>query len=400
MEDIYDLIIVGGGPGGLSAAIYAGRSQLKTLLIEKSHFGGRINDTKEIRNYPGVSLDSGAGLMEKFKNHADAFPSVTIKRTTVNGLAQEGSLIVVHTKRRGDFTAKAVILDVGTRPRVLGIPGEKELVGKGVAYCATCDAEFFKGQHVYVLGAGNQAIEESNYLSKFASQVTIIVLHEEGHLDCDEMAAEEAFHNSKIDFIWNSTLTEICGQEHVTGLKIKNVQTGAVTEVAAAGIFMFVGMEPQTEVVHDLLACDSHGFIKVNEKQETNIPGIYAVGDCTQTYLRQVITAAADGAVACVASERYVKERAKLEQILSADSGDVGFIFYSPYEEDSLRQATAVEKTLQHKYKVYRQDITKQSLLYHDLKLNENFAVALYQNGKLQKVLTKEEAAEWSHAVL
>lgn len=204
MDSIYDLIIVGGGPAGLSAAIYAGRSERQTLLLEKGSYGGRINDTYEIRNYPGTIVDSGQHLMERFREHAASHPTVELKRTTVTGIRKEGDLFVVETKRRGDFKAHSVVLDLGTRPRELGIKGEQEFTGHGVAYCATCDAEFFKGKEIYVLGAGDQAIEESDYLTGFASKVTIIVLHEKGHLDCNEVAAEHAYKNPKIDFVWSS----------------------------------------------------------------------------------------------------------------------------------------------------------------------------------------------------
>ena len=161
MDSIYDLIIVGGGPAGLSAAIYAGRSERQTLLLEKGSYGGRINDTYEIRNYPGTIVDSGQHLMERFREHAASHPTVELKRTTVTKIRKEGDLFVVETKRRGDFKAHSVVLDLGTRPRELGIKGEQEFTGHGVAYCATCDAEFFKGKEIYVLGAGDQAIEES-----------------------------------------------------------------------------------------------------------------------------------------------------------------------------------------------------------------------------------------------
>ena len=178
MEKTYDLIIIGGGPAGLAAAIYAGRSQRDTLVVEKGGYGGRVKDTGEIRNYPGTISDSGQGLMEKFHLHAQSYPTVEFCRSTVTGIRKEKGLFTVDTKRRGSFTARSVILALGTKPRELGIPGEKEFVGHGVAYCATCDAEFFKEKNIYVLGAGDQAVEEADYLTGFASKVTIIVLHE------------------------------------------------------------------------------------------------------------------------------------------------------------------------------------------------------------------------------
>lgn len=386
MDSIYDLIIVGGGPAGLAAAIYAGRSERRTLLLEKGSYGGRINDTYEIRNYPGTIVDSGQHLMEKFREHAASHSTVELKRTTVTEIRKEGDLFVVGTKRRGDFKAHSVILDLGTRPRELGIKGEQEFTGHGVAYCATCDAEFFKGKEIYVLGAGDQAVEESDYLTGFASKVTIIVLHEEGHLDCNEVAAEHAYKNPRIDFVWSTTVQEIKGGDHVESLVLKNVDTGETREVKADGLFFFVGMVPQTELVRDMVECDRSGYIKVNEKMETNVPGLYAVGDCTQTFLRQVITSAADGAVAAVASERYVKELNQIQDILSPESGNVAFLFYNPYSNEEIEAVGELEKKLAGEWKIYRQDITRQNLLYQNLKVEETVSAAFYRDGQLVEV--------------
>ena len=391
MEERYDVIIIGGGPAGLAAAIYTGRAGRKTLMIEKGSFGGRINDTREIRNYPGVISDSGANLMQKFKAHAQSYATNVFKRTTVTGLeAREDGTLLVHTKRRGDFVGDCVILDTGTKPRVLGIPNEIELAGHGVAYCATCDAEFFRDKEIYVLGAGDQAIEESGYLTNFAKKVTVIVLHEEGHLDCNEMAANEAYANPKIEFVWNTTLQEILGEEEVRGLILKNVVSGETREVKADGIFFFVGMVPQTEFVQEVVACDAKGYILVNEKKETSVPGIYAVGDCTQTYLRQVVTSAADGAIAATASERYCRERNQLESILTPDSGRVAFLFYNPYESSQIEQVTQLEEALKDDYKVIRQDITRQTLLYQLLHMDGTLSSAMFEHGKLIKKNGKE----------
>lgn len=386
MDEIYDLIIVGGGPAGLAAAIYAGRSERRTLLLEKGSYGGRINDTYEIRNYPGTVMDSGQHLMERFREHAASHPTVELKRTTVTGIRKEGDEFIVSTKRRGDFKAHSVILDLGTRPRELGIKGEKEFTGHGVAYCATCDAEFFKGKEIYVLGAGDQAVEESDYLTGFASKVTIIVLHEEGHLDCNEVAAEHAYKNPKIQFVWSSTVQEIKGGEHVEALVLKNVDTGEVREVKADGLFFFVGMVPQTEMVRDMVDCDRSGYIRVNEKKETGVPGLYAVGDCTQTFLRQVVTSAADGAVAAVASERYVKDLSQIHEILSPDSGNVAFLFYNPYSNEEIQTVGELESKLSGEWKIYRQDITRQDLLFQKLGVKKTVSAAFYRNGELEGV--------------
>lgn len=386
MDEMYDLIIVGGGPAGLAAAVYAGRSERKTLLLEKGTYGGRINDTYEIRNYPGIMVDTGQHLMEKFKEHAASHQTVDLKRTTVTEIRKEKDVFFVSTKRRGEFAARSVILDMGTRPRELNIKGEKEFTGRGVAYCATCDAEFFKGREIYVLGAGDQAIEEADYLTGFASKVTIIVLHEEGHLDCNEVAAEHAYKNPKIDFVWSSTVQEIKGGDHMESLILKNVDTGVEREVKAYGLFLFVGMVPQTELVKDWVVCDHAGYIQVNDKMETNLPGLYAVGDCTQTFLRQVITSAANGAVAAVASERYVKEMGQLQEILSPDSGNVAFLFYNPYSNEDISKVQELEQSLKEDWKIYRQDITRQNLLYQSLKLEKTVAAAFYKNGTLSEL--------------
>lgn len=370
----------------MAAAIYAGRSERRTLLLEKGSYGGRINDTYEIRNYPGTVVDSGQHLMERFREHAAGHPTVEMKRTTVTEIRKEGDLFVVGTKRRGDYKARSVILDLGTRPRELNIKGEKEFTGQGVAYCATCDAEFFKGKEIYVLGAGDQAIEEADYLTGFASKVTIVVIHEEGHLDCNEVSAEHAYKNPRIDFVWSSTVQEIKGGGHVQSLVLKNVDTGELREVKSDGLFLFVGMVPQTELVRDLVVCDKSGYIETNEKMETSVPGLYAVGDCRQTFLRQVITSAADGAVAAVASERYVKELGQIQDLLGPDSGNVVFLFYNPYDNADIQKTGELEQSLAGEWKVYRQDITRQNLLYHSLDIRQTVAAAFYKNGELIEI--------------
>lgn len=391
MEKIYDLIIVGGGPAGLSAAIYAGRSERQTLLLEKGSYGGRINDTYEVRNYPGIISDSGQHLMERFSEHASSHPTVELKRTTVIGIKKEGDLFTVSTKRRVDYLAHSVILDLGTKPRELGIAGEKEFTGHGVAYCATCDAEFFKGKEIYVLGSGDQAVEESDYLTGFASKVSIIVLHEEGHLDCNEVAAEHAYKNPKIDFVWNTTVAAIKGEDHAESLVLKRVDTGEEREVASEGLFLFVGMVPQTDMVRDLVVCDHNGYIQVNDKMETSIPGLYAVGDCTQTFLRQVVTSAANGAVAAVASERYVKELRQIQGILNGDSGNIVFLFYNPYDNEEIEKIGELEQKLSGQWKIYRQDITRQSLLYQNLGVEQTVSAAFYRDGELVDVKSADD---------
>ncbi|MBQ2014514.1 MAG: FAD-dependent oxidoreductase, partial [Peptococcaceae bacterium] len=265
-ENLYDLIIIGGGPAGLSAGIYGGRARMKTLIIEKGSLGGRAFTTREIVNYPGYKETTGPDLMKDMAEHAQAF-GVEVKKEEVKSVDFAGDIKVVKTKKH-EYQAKAVILATGTEARILGIPGERELNGMGVAYCATCDAEFTEGQDVVVVGSGDQAIEEGMFIAKFAESVTVIVLHDEGILDCNKQAAEKAFAHPKMNFVWNSVLESIEGEDEVTGVKIKNTKTGEITDFACGYVFFFVGMVPGTKCVQGQMALDSRGWVHTNEMME------------------------------------------------------------------------------------------------------------------------------------
>jgi thioredoxin reductase (NADPH) len=306
--NFYDLIIIGGGPAGLSAAIYGGRAKLRTLVINKGILGGLVNKTREIVNYPGYSEISGIELMKDFKNHAESFGAEFLRDEVVKVNFSQGEKKII-TKKAQEFIAKAVIIACGSEPRFLNIPGERELQGSGVAYCATCDAEFFEGEHVVVVGSGDQAIEEGMYITRFANKVTVIVLHDKGILDCNKISAEKALNNHKMEFVWNSKIEEVLGQENVEGVKIKNLKTGNTTKISCQGVFFFVGMDPSTEYLkNSSLEINSGGYISVNDFMETNIGGVYAIGDNRVKYLKQVVTAVSDGATAAVAAERYIEE--------------------------------------------------------------------------------------------
>ena len=312
MEKTYDLIIIGGGPAGLAAAIYAGRSQRDTLVVEKGGYGGRVKDTGEIRNYPGTISDSGQGLMEKFHLHAQSYPTVEFCRSTVTGIRKEKGLFTVDTKRRGSFTARSVILALGTKPRELGIPGEKEFVGHGVAYCATCDASFFEDLEVFVVGGGDSAVEEAMYLTKFARKVTVI--HRRDELRAAKSIQERAFKNPKLFFMWDTVVEELHGDGILSGMTVKNVKTGELTRIDADeddglfGVFGFIGYNPRSELFEGKLEMD-RGYIKTDEDMHTNVEGVYAVGDIRVKSLRQVVTAAADGAIASMQVERWLAEQ-------------------------------------------------------------------------------------------
>lgn len=367
MDSMYDLIIIGAGPAGLAAGIYGGRAHLNTLILEKSTIGGRAYTTREIVNYPGIPTSSGPDLTAKMSEQAGNF-GVEIKQEAVKSLVADGDIKLVNT-RRHQYGTKAVIIATGTSARILGIPGEQELTGQGVAYCATCDAEFFANQRVVVVGSGDQAIEEGMYITKFASHVTVIVLHEKGILDCNKQSAEKALNHTKMSFIWNSVLSEVCGGDQVTSVKIKNIKSNEITELPCDGVFFFVGMIPETKWLPEELDKDSRGWLHVNEMMETNIPGVYAVGDVLNKYLRQVSTAVSDGAVAATAAERYIEDMDYFrEKVLECDQ-PVILGFWSPEYGGSINAIGNISSS----YKIIEIDVTKKKAWaqrYH-VKLDE-----------------------------
>ena len=359
-ENLYDLIIIGGGPAGLSAGIYGGRAKMKTLILEKGSLGGCAFTTREIVNYPGYKETTGPDLMQDMAEHAQNF-GVEVKKEEVKSVDFAGDIKIVKT-RKNEYQAKAVIVATGTEARVLGIPGERELQGMGVAYCATCDAEFTEGQDVVVVGSGDQAIEEGMFIAKFANSVTVIVLHEEGHLDCNKQAAERAFAHPKMNFVWNSVLDSIEGDGEVTGVKIKNTKTGEITDFACGYVFFFVGMVPGTECVKGQMELDGRGWVHTNEMMETDVPGVFAVGDVRAKYLRQVSTAIGDGAIAATAAERYIEEQHDFQVTVVESEKPVLMGFWTPEFGDSLdklNKVDAANREAGNKYKFMEIDITR-----------------------------------------
>ncbi|WP_246566239.1 thioredoxin-disulfide reductase [Tissierella simiarum] len=310
MSEIYDVIIIGAGPGGLAAGLYAARARMKTLILEKEKAGGQIVTTDEVANYPGsVENASGPSLIARMVEQADEFGAErkldTIKEVELNGE------IKVLKGEKGEYKAKSIIIATGARPRPIGCPGEKELTGRGVSYCATCDAAFFEDMEVYVVGGGDSAVEEAMYLTKFARKVTIV--HRRDELRAAKSIQEKAFKNEKIDFLWNSTITELKGDGILESMVVKNTVTGEETEIHANeddgtfGVFVFVGYTPETKLFEGLITMEG-GYIKTDDDMKTNIPGVFAAGDCRVKSLRQVVTATADGAIAAVQAEKYINE--------------------------------------------------------------------------------------------
>ncbi|MCG4565403.1 thioredoxin-disulfide reductase [Anaerosalibacter bizertensis] len=310
MTEIYDVIIIGAGPAGLSAGLYASRSRLKTLIIEKEKPGGQIVTTNEVENYPGsIENSSGPSLTARMVQQADEFGAERIIDTVLE--VNLDDKIKTIKGEKNEYKAKAVIIATGAVPRPIGIPGEKELTGKGVSYCATCDGAFFTDLEVYVVGGGDAAVEEAIFLTKFARKVTII--HRRDELRAVKSIQEKAFKNEKIDFMWDSVVKEIKGDGLVSSMVVENTKTGEQTEVVADeddgmfGIFVFIGYLPATEIFEGKVNMEN-GYIPTDAEMRTNVDGVFAAGDCRVKTVRQVVTATGDGAIAAIQAEKYISE--------------------------------------------------------------------------------------------
>lgn len=299
-----DVIVIGAGPAGMTAAMYAARAQLKVALIEPGPYGGQMNNTDVIENYPGFLSIKGMELGEKMKQNVDR-DGVEAIYGHVTSIEDKGDIKLVYTEKEV-YETKVVIIASGGFHRMLNIPGEEEYSGKGVSYCAVCDGMFFRNQHVVVVGGGDSAIEEGIYLSQIASKVTIV--HRRDELRAKKDLQLQAFKNEKMEFIWNTVVKEVKGNDMtVTSVTLENTITGEQNDFLCDGIFIYVGMSPNTEFIKDLPLEQNHGWIPTNEKMETNIPGIYAVGDVRDKDLRQVATAVGDGTIAGQEAFQYVQ---------------------------------------------------------------------------------------------
>jgi len=305
METDYQLIILGGGPGGLSAGIYAARDRLNTLLLEKSMIGGLSIYAELLENYPGFPDGiGGLELGQLMLKQAEKFGLKTLT-AEVTGLQVENSWKILKTTE-GVFKAKAIIIAMGSERINLNIPGEKEFVGRGVSYCATCDAAFFKQKPVVVVGGGNSAVSEAIHLTKFASQVTLI--HRREQFRASRISVEKARSESKINFLLNTVIESIEGKDNVETLHLKNTLSGQKSTLPVSGVFVSIGQKPNTDLFKDLLSLDSNGYIIANEKMETSLPGVFAIGDIRSNSIRQCISAAGDGATAAIYADRYIGE--------------------------------------------------------------------------------------------
>ena len=297
---MYDLIIIGGGPAGLTAGIYAVRYGLDTVVLEKNVLPGQIAATDIIENYTGFTAISGPELMQRFKEHAETV-GVKIESAQVSSIISEDGKKLVVTDS-GNLGSKAVIIATGANPKKLGIPGEKEFMGKGVSYCATCDAPFYKGKTVIVVGGGESALTDALILSNVVKKVYLV--HRRDKLRASRILQERVSRKSNIEIIWDTVPEEVQGKTGVENVILRNLKTGDANTMQVDGVFVYIGIHPNTEFID--VKKNSSGFILTNEKLETSIPGIYAAGDCRDTSIWQVVTAVADGAVAAVSAHEYI----------------------------------------------------------------------------------------------
>lgn len=301
---IYDVAIIGAGPAGLAAGVYAARAKLSTVILEKMFPGGQAALTHKIENYPGFSEGvNGMELTDAMRHQAEKVGAKFINGD-VEKIEKKDDVFTVFM-RGENIQAKTVILATGAQPRKLEVKGEKEFIGRGVSYCATCDGAFYKDKTIALVGGGDTAIEEALYLTRYAS--TIYVIHRRDELRATKILQERAFKNEKIKFIWDSVVKEIKGKDGVEEVVVENLKTGKVDSISVDGIFVAIGYTPNTEFVKDLVQLDEQGYIITDERMKTKTPGLFAAGDLRQKPLRQVVTAVADGAVAAVEAEKFLE---------------------------------------------------------------------------------------------
>lgn len=306
----FDTVILGGGPAGFSAGLYATRGELSTAIVDVNMLGGQPSNYLELENYPGFVCIGGYELMEKFEEHADKFGINKFPMQEILSVDLISNPKVIKTKEY-EFNAKTVIIATGAKPMKLGVKGEKEFVGRGVSYCAVCDGAFYKDKVVAVVGGGNAAVEEAIYLTRFASKVYLI--HRRDELRADKIVQCRAFENPKLEFVFDSVVKEIVGEDCVKSLVLENVKSKELTNLSVDGVFPYIGISPNVDNFSGQITQDSKGFILTDDTMKTSIDGVFAVGDVRVTPLRQVITAAADGAISAVYASRYIESQKEIK---------------------------------------------------------------------------------------
>lgn len=304
MAKSYDVVIIGAGPGGMTAALYASRANLSVAMIDRGIYGGQMNNTAAIENYPGFKSIMGPDLAQQMYDSSINFGAEYVYGS-VESIEDKGQTKLIKTDS-DEIEATVVIIASGSEYKKLGIPGEHDYGGKGVSYCAICDGAFFRNKHVVVIGGGDSAIEEASYLAGIVDHVTVI--HRRDQLRAQQVIQDRAFANDKIDFVWNTNVTEVVGDDmKVTGVKVVNNQTHEASTIETSGVFIYVGLLPMTEPFKNLNITDKDGWIKTNEQMETAVPGIYAIGDVRKKELRQITTAVGEGGIAGQQAFKYVE---------------------------------------------------------------------------------------------
>ncbi|MBR6552765.1 MAG: FAD-dependent oxidoreductase [Clostridia bacterium] len=371
-DNLYDVIIVGGGPAGLTAAIYLARAKYRVLLLEKEQFGGQITITNEVVNYPGIEKTSGKTLTDTMRHQAESFGAECLI-AEVKGFSVTDEIKTVHTDH-GDFNCFGILIATGAHPRTVGFKGEEEHKGRGVAYCATCDGEFFTDKEVFVIGGGFAAAEESVFLTKFAKHVTIFIRKDD--FSCAASVADKAKNHEKITVVPNTVVEEVTGENGLNYIRYKNTKTGEISEYRAEngdffGVFVFAGYSPDTELVKDIIELNEHGYIITDSEQKTNIDGIYAAGDVCIKPLRQIVTATGDGALAATELEKYVAEMQR----------ETGVYPKKPKAKVATKQNVS-EESISHNSNDAFSDEIKQQLLDIFSKFERNLMLKLYLDNR------------------
>ena len=393
----YDVVIVGGGPGGMTAALYAGRARLKTLLIEKSLIGGMATYTSEVENYPGFPEPiDGIALMKSFDKQFRRF-GVAVKLTDVQEIRVDCCTRTVSTFRT-DYIAKTVVIATGNKPRLTGARNEEKFLNdKGISFCATCDAARNTGKRIMVIGSGDAAIEEGTFLTKFASEVIVSVIHDEGIMDANKVAQEKALANPKMKFMWNTVVESFEGEDELKQVVLKNIKTGELIPMDVDTCFLFIGYVPNTKMFEGLIDMTSRGYIKTNEDMETSCTGIFAVGDCRDKTLRQIATAVGDGAIAGFMAEKYVEELDYVQKEIFEAKGLTMAFVYNAIEAVDREFLGRVEKVqIQHKDKIglRRIDIYKSDRIACRLDYSKTPSLIFMKDGKVIENVTDLSAIE------